>query len=93
MDRHHYYPAQVGMISVGVGSLHRIPHPDYKDPRFNTSATGCGRWIKSLPNMKIDYLKPTRICQICFKRKGVGSYTALERFVVVEFFEQEALDV
>lgn len=92
MDREECYLTTVGMVAVGRGlSLHRL-NVMYRDPRFGTYATRCGRWLKSLSDMKVDYLEPTRVCQQCFGRTGAAFYIRSDRFVVVQFFDQMVLD-
>lgn len=94
MDRQLRSPDEVGMIAYGGQglSLHRITL-HYKDPRYNTMPTGCGRWIKSFTASGVDYLDPTRVCRICFGRPGAAFFNSvLDPNVIIEFFDQTVLD-
>lgn len=77
------YPTEVGVVSIGL-RLHLV-----KDHKLTYLLSRCGKWITD-----VEYLPPTPICQSCFGQSGVASFLSPpDRMVVVEFYEQEKLDV
>lgn len=90
MDRQQFLPVEVGMIAHTLGStlrLHLIHDTDCQP----WSVGFCGRVVKSLSDLHLDYLGPTALCRKCFARTGAAFYLPADRYVIIEFFDQSVI--
>lgn len=86
MDRSTIPPSMVGVITLPPVRIHqRNPYDDHRSL--------CGKKMRTLSEMRVDFLQPRPLCLRCFGRAGTISYTSSDRNAVIEFHMQEKLDV